>query len=87
MNVIGAKQLDPESPVRLRECLTALAAHDERHVLRFEVGLGPSTRDDDEPAFRMTLTHSMGAEHELALVPALAQAFATAMTALIARPK
>jgi hypothetical protein len=76
---IGATQINPESPVRLRECLTALAKHDDTHVLRFEVGLGASTRIDGEPAFSMTLTHSMGPEHELAIVPLLAKVFAHAM--------
>lgn len=76
---IGATRLDPESPVRLRECLTALAKHDDTHVLRFEVGLGASTRADGEPAFAMTLTHSMGPEHEMAIVPLLAKVFAHAM--------
>ncbi len=78
---IGAKLLNPESPVRLRECLTALALHQRTHVLRFEVGIGSSTRSDDEPAFNMTLTHSMGPEHEMVIVPLLAKVFATAMAA------
>ncbi len=82
---IGATQIDPESPVRLRECLTALAKHDGTHVLRFEVGLGASTRVDGEPAFSMTLTHSMGPEHELAIVPLLAQVFAKAMATFAAQ--
>lgn len=76
--VVGAR-ITPESPVRLRDCLTALAKHDDTHVLRFEVGLGASTRGVDEPAFCMTLTHSMGVEHEMAIVPLLAKVFAHAM--------
>ncbi len=76
---IGAAVLDPESPIRLRECLTALARHDDTHVMRFEVGLGASTRGVDEPAFSMTLTHSMGVEHEKLIIPLLAKVFATAM--------
>ena len=76
---IGASDIKPESAVRLRECLTALAKHDDTHVLRFEVGLGASTRVDGEPAFCMTLTHSMGPEHEMAIVPLLAKVFAQAM--------
>ncbi len=79
-NKIGATQITPESPERLRQCLTALALHTGVHVLRFEVGLGASTRIEGEPSFSMTLTHSMGPEHEMAIVPSLAEAFAAAMT-------
>jgi len=76
---VGASQLTPESPVRLRECLTALAKHDDTHVLRFEVSLQASTRAEGEPSFCMTLTHSMGPEHELAIVPLIAKVFAHTM--------
>lgn len=81
---VGATQINPESSTRLRECLTALAKHDGTHVLRFEVGLGASTRVEGEPAFSMTLTHSMGPEHEMLIVPLLAKVFAKAMATFAA---
>lgn len=81
---IGAVAIDPENPVRLRECLDALAAHLGTHVMRLEISLGDGTRGVKEPAISMVLTHSMGVEHELALMPDVAVIFAKAMAAMIA---
>jgi hypothetical protein len=84
---IKGHELTPESPVRLRECLTALASHTGVHVLRFEVGLGASTRVEGEPSFSMTLTHSMGPEHEKEIVSHLARAFVVALDHIIDKAK
>lgn len=77
--------IDPESPVRLRALITALAAHSGHQVLRMEVGLGTSTREGHEHAIIMTVTHSLGPEHETAIGPALANAFAATLHALSAK--
>lgn len=75
------KNIDPESPIRLRECLTALANHSGLHVLRVEVGLGPSTHQDGT-SLHLVLTHSLGPKHELAMAPTLAKVFAETLSAL-----
>lgn len=74
--------IDPESPERLRDLVTALAKHTGAEVLRFEVGLGPSTREGYEQAIIMTVTHSLGPKHEETIGPMLADAFAATLRAL-----
>ena len=74
--------IDPESPVRLRALITALASHLGVQVLRVEVELGRSTRTDDGYALSMVVTHSLGPEHELRIGPPLAEAFSATLNAL-----
>ena len=81
-SVIASGIIDPESPERLRALITALSEHTGRHVLRVEVGLGASTREGHEHSITMTVTHSLGPQHEIAIGPALANAFAETLNAL-----
>lgn len=78
MPLFRTKKIEPESAARLRECLTALAAHSGAHVLRVEVGLGASTAAtpaDEATSLVMIVTHSLGPKHEAKIGPALARAF------------
>jgi hypothetical protein len=72
----------PESPERLRECLSALAEHQDAHVLRVEVVLGLASDDQAQGALKMIITHSLGEEWEKAIGPSLAAAFGAAVNAM-----
>lgn len=71
----------PESPKRLREALTALAAHEKASVIRAELRIGMSS-DGETPAFTVVVTHSLGVEHERAIAVAIGRAFTMAIEAL-----
>lgn len=75
--------INPESPQRLRECLTALARHEGLSVLRVEVSLAQSsTGPAGDPALTMIVTHSLGLRHEQEVAPKLAAAFGEVMSGL-----
>lgn len=69
------EQITPESPARLRECLTALAAIQQHHVLRVEVSLDAQSTTGPHPALTMTVTHSLGPEHEERIAKPIAEVF------------
>lgn len=75
------RNIEPESPERLRECLTALAAHSRLSVLRVEVAFGDAT-ERDGPALTMIVTHSLGPQHEQAIGPTLCRALGEALRAV-----
>jgi acetylglutamate synthase len=74
--------INPESPQRLRECLTALAKHEGLQVLRVEVSLAQSTMSKGDAALTMVVTHSLGIPHEQEIAPKLAAAFGEVMSGL-----
>lgn len=69
------RRVTPESPERLRQCLTALAQHQNCNVLRVEISGAAATTDGHENALVMTVTHSLGPEHEARIAKPLAEAF------------
>lgn len=77
-----------ESPARLRDCLTELAKHTGAHVLRMELGVKPATLDGDGKStsnWVMTVTHSLGVEHERKIGPLVAKAFFACLRGLVAK--
>jgi hypothetical protein len=79
--IISMGQIDPESPKRLRALIKALSSFTGAHVLRVELELGASTRSD-VAALTMTITHTLGPEHENEIGPHLARAFSATLSAL-----
>lgn len=71
----------PESPRRLRECLTALASHDRTHVLRVELSFAPATDAEGGTSMRLLVTHSLGVAYEEKIGPLLVQAMLDAIGA------
>lgn len=84
MSDFSATPITPESPERLRDCLSALARHAGAHVLRVEVAVAPSTTPEakGQTTLVLTVTHSLGPEHEQKIGPLVAKAFFQCMKGL-----